>query len=286
MKKRYLSDFFYFGGLIKKFDKKVGDLGVQGTMEGLVKETKTKWQVEDKEGWTKEVLQKKPVIVVANHPSESDIIFILAALAARKDIYLIIDSTFMGISKNIDKHLIPVYIQHRESRGKGNFRWNLIKKFHWSQNYGRDAAHQKNIKSIGRATRRVENGAVVVIFPAGGSTDGRWFSGIGHLVRSLKNKNEVSIVKAKIEGSSKWDYFRLIPGLGRLMPKIKVTFSTPRRVTDIANEDARAITKRLETEYLEWSGVQEKPEKRQFVHSQPIYAFLRTAFLWFIGRVN
>jgi hypothetical protein len=162
----------------------------------------------------------------------------------------------------------------------------LIKKFHWTQDYEKDTAHKKNIKSIARAARRVDHGAVVVIFPAGGSTDGRWFSGIGHLIKTLKNKNEVSIIKAKLEGSSGGDYFRLIPGISWLMPKIRVTFSAPREVSDIASEDARSITKKLEAEYIEWSDTQNKPVNRQFVHSQPVYAFLRTIFLWFIGRVN
>lgn len=237
--------------IIHQFGLEIDNHGVSTAMESLTSKIGTKVLVNEVGQNLREVLDKKPVLVVANHPAEADVIALLASLSNRKDLFLIINSCFLNICPNLDKHLIPVYISHHLIRkGRPNFRFRLFRVLHKFSMYNESKEHELNIKSINKAGKKLKNGGMVVMFPGGGGEGGRWFSGIGHLLNQAKENLDIHIVRAYIEGTSDKDYLRLIPGLARLMHPFKVSLSCEKY--RYADENAKDISQRLESDYKMW----------------------------------
>jgi len=251
--KKSLRNVILAGRLIKKLDKKVGKLGFQQTMMKIVKRCGGKLIIHHKTKDINNILKNQPVIVVANHPAEPDIISLIAALSPRKDLYLIINSSLMNMGPNLDKHFIPVYVNHRFiNKSKSHFRLKLLMKFHHIEPINRKRAHQKNIASIKQASKKINQGGLVVIFPGGSDSEDKWLSGVGYLIKDINTKNNSYIIKAYIKGSSNWDYLRLIPGLGKIFPAIKIFFSQPKPVNEFIKYHPKEITQNLEVEFNKW----------------------------------
>ncbi len=82
---------------------------------------------------------------------------------------------------------------------------------------------------------------------------GKWFDGIGYLLKDVSIKNAY-IVKSYIHGTSHIDYLRLLPGIRRLMPKIYVYFSPPTVLSNYVNSrtQSKLIKDNLERDYNNW----------------------------------
>ncbi len=88
-------------------DIKIG--GLVGAMKKLaVRNASEPIRILDKQ--TQEILTKKPVLIVANHPHEAETLALLASLPQRKDVFMVIASLFMNLAPNADKYFIPVYV--------------------------------------------------------------------------------------------------------------------------------------------------------------------------------
>lgn len=90
------------------------------------------------------------------------------------------------------------------------------------------------------------------MFPGRRAVDNRWFSGIGYLLKGAKTDKKIYVVMAYIQGTSDLDYLRIIPGLSKFLPEIKVTFNYPQEVNDILDKNPKEITSILEEEYNDW----------------------------------
>ena len=121
-----------------------------------------------------------------------------------------------------------------------------------------DKAHKANIKSISIAAKKVSSGDLVIILPEGSKRKEGWYTGVGHMIdqinlKEIKNK-EAYVVMAYVAGTSLFDFLRFIPGISKLMPKFKVSFSKPIAVSEIQNRisNPKKITKMLEQRYRNW----------------------------------
>lgn len=200
-----------------------------------------------------DVLKNEPAIVISNHPSQAEVLVLLGLLEKRDDAYLVADHSFLDILPTVDKHIIPVYINHRlAEKAKDAWKFKLLTKFHHSKCYDQETAHQKNVESINFASEVVNKGGLVVIFPAAGENEGKFMNGIGYMIKALKNHKKVKLVMAHVEGTSTLDYLRLIPGMKYLLPTIKFRFTKPRLMSKFFGKDAKDITKRVEKEYYAW----------------------------------
>lgn len=280
------------GRLIKKLDKKVGELGFQQTMMKVVKHCGNKLIIHHKTKDLDNILKNQPVIVVANHPAEPDFISLIAALSARKDLYIIINSSLMNIGPNLDKHFIPVHINHRLiNENKNNFRLNLLLKFHQTEILTGEEAHQKNINSINKASKKIKQGGLVIIFPTGRLED-KWFPGVGYLIKGVGNKKNAVIVKAYIKGSTDWDYLRLIPGLGKIFPAIKIFFSQPKPVNEFIKYHPKEIVHNLESEFNDWiknllpNKIIKPSLSSNFSFPKKAYFIVRSLFFWLITKTQ
>lgn len=244
-----LRNVFILNHFINKLDKEIGINGLQSAMMKVIKISGAKFEILNRNKKILNILRNKPVVVIANHPAEFEVIAMLASLVNRKDLYLIANSTFSHIGVNLDKHLIPVHISHHlATYTSRNLRIKFLKKFTHILPY--KEAHQKNIASIKDAISKVNNSGMVVIFP--GDQNDRWLSGVGHLLKGITNKN-TQIIRTFIKGTTNWDYFRIIPFFSKLLPKIEVFFAPPLSINSIPQISAREIVSKLEKGYLAWT---------------------------------
>lgn len=228
---------------------------------------------------TKKTLKKDKVLVICNHPSQVDVLLLLAALPHRSDIYLVIMHRLLSILPAIDKHLIPVYISHRiNDFSKPDWKFNLLRKIHFSPEYTKEIAHQKNIKNIALATKRLDQGHLLCLFPAGGSENGKDFlPGVGFVINNLKDAKNTKLVMAHVGGTSTWDYLRLIPFISRFLPRFRINFSGVFSASDFSLNNPKMTAKNLQDHYENWSE-QFKPLPK-FQH---VALYLRSFLLFLI----
>lgn len=262
-------------------------------MREILKITGSKLKVINKESRLKSVFKNDPVIVVANHPAMTDVITLVAAEEPRKDSHLVISSNFLGMLSNLDKHLIPVYVNHRllDKQDPFNGLIKLFRKIHWSKNYSLKISHQKNVESMKKAGLIIKGGGMVSMFPGGGGKNGEWFTGIGYLINDAISNKKTKIVMAYSEGTSPWDLIRLIPGISRLMPKFRITFSPDESAFSYNGMEPKDITESLKNKYNLWvEGLPKQIEWwKRIVNKIPsvpenAYYLTRCLVLWIMTR--
>lgn len=207
---------------------------------------------------TREVLEKDPVLLVATHPRLVDVAGVIGALPPeRKDVFILGNSLYLGLGENAAQHVIPVYgvvQQHTE-----NVRSRLWRQTGFEpQPPPRLETARLNIKSLKTAIQKIENGAMVVVFPDGSrEEDGSWFTGVGELVKSLKGHPQAKIVLAMAKGGRTRDNFRFFPKASQVLGQtdIKVKFSEPHKVDEyLPDQNTRqSITQQLRNQYYSFS---------------------------------
>jgi hypothetical protein len=273
-------------GPLKNFDNKVKNVGFNKAILGLLKNTGTKLEIEGKEN-IKENLQKDGIIIVANHPAETDVPALLATLEQRKDVYLIINSMFVGLLKNMDKHLIPVYVTHGFKESKFDIKERLFFWMTGKKILSKEESQIKNKVSLKKAGKILRNGGVVIIYPGPNLKDGRWFPGVGYLIDEAKSNKKIKVLMAHIEGTSKWDYIRLVPGVAKIMPNFRVTFSNFLNISEVWQNEAKKTAWYLESVYKNWEMGIEKMKIEKIYWKVPNWsmAVVRSMIFWISARL-
>lgn len=231
------------------------------------------------------VLGKEGVLLVANHPAEIDVLVTLATIEERRDWYIIINSMFVGKIEKLDKHFIPVYIDHNLDNNAFSLREQIFFLFHKKKRLSKEEAQERNRKSLERAAKMLDKGSLVIIYPGPNKVTGRWYKGVGHIMRQVKKKSKVRVVAGFIEGTSKWDYWRLIPGVSSLLPKFKVSFKLMGKMSDLWEKDATISTEKLEAMYKRWSEAIVRP--KEGLRRLPNFgmALVRSWVFWISSRL-
>jgi 1-acyl-sn-glycerol-3-phosphate acyltransferase len=238
--------------IVEEVNNNIQEKGLILGMRNFIEKHHTKLVIEKNPRIT-EILKKESGIVVANHGAEADVLAILAAVENRKDIYLIINSSVENVLPVLNKYFIHVYVASKiKERWDGRIKLKIWGTFHKTPDYSREEEHQKNIENINKAIEKINQGALVIIFPDGGDKKSDWFPGVGYLIHGIKSKNKSFVIRAFIEGTSNFDYLRFLPIIGRFLPKFKVSFAKPLAVDKIKKADPRETTKYLENKYKEW----------------------------------
>jgi hypothetical protein len=279
--KSKIFNYFPVKNILSSIDSDIGRYGLNGTMRRIINKCGIRLEIVNRTRDLEEILKNKPVIVVANHPAEADVLAILAALPKRDDLRLIMNACFVNICKKMDRHIIPVHILSKlASKGEmGNVK--ILNKISSFPMYTAKEEHQKNIENLLTASRMVYKGGMLIIFPAAGSDDEKWLNGIGYIIKNSDKKSGVYIVKAFIEGTSKWDYLRIVPLVGRLLPKFKVTFDEAVDLSFYWSEDPKVITSNIEADFNDWS---RKVRKTTYFLPYKSYAILRSVFFWLMMK--
>ena len=233
-------------------DKMIAEKGLSTAMKKILNRCNTQVVVKSNKEINK-ILKNFSGILVANHPAEADVLAILSAIKNRKDVFLIINSSFKKLLPTLDQHLIPVYIYNRACEHfDGKIKLKILSLFNKIEVYSKEEEHQKNLESMALAVEKINNGGLVIIFPDGGDKKHNWFNGVGHLIHGVKNKEKSFVIRAYIQGTSNWDYLRLLPFIGKFMPKFKISFATPLRMDKVEKDDPKVTTGQLENKYWNW----------------------------------
>jgi hypothetical protein len=280
------------GRFLNRINSDIERSGVPLTMAKIIQKTGTKLIIDGKNKKTISILKNNPVILAANHPSEADVLILLAALEERKDNNLIINSIFTKVLPNLDKNLIPVHINSRlMEKNKFNIRLRLLKKLHNTETLMAVDEHKKNIESINNAIEKLNQGGLVAIFPGGGGEKGKWFSGVGYLAKGVKNLNKTYFINAYIEGTSIWDFLRIIPFVSKLMPPFKISIDEPKTIKHLQLLGPKEASLVLESEYNSWTNKLLKEDMKpsfweKLVLPQKSYLFVRSLFVWILTKIN
>lgn len=265
--------------VIRKIDDEVIKYGPVIAMRRLLRKVNTGLVVNTTKV-VNNILKNGSGIIVANHPAEADVLAILASIKKRKDFYLIINSNLTKIIPTLDKNLIPVYLN---SKGLSSFGGKLktwfFSLFHKFDQLSKEAEKKKNIESIKLAIEKINRGGLVIIFPDGGNRKMNWFNGIGYLIHGVKNKKNKFIIRTRIEGTSNWDYLRILPLFGKLLPKFRISFSHPLKMSLAKKDDPKITTNQLENKYWTWLG-----SIHLWKNLSKNYAWLRMLFLFLVTK--
>lgn len=246
---------FFAKKLFWNVDEMIGKMGLVLTTQEILAKTKSKFEVRGLSDKTYEILQNSPIILVANHEFEAEVVALPASLPDRNDVYFIGTVDMNSIGENFAKHMIPVYVRTPLKEVK-----NMKLSSKMGTALGLRAklpdkeAHEFNMRSMQTAVEKIFEGSLIIIFPQSTRCDGSWYSGVGYLMRDTKEKEGCYLAKAHIEGLSNLDVFRLIPGIRKLLPTIKVTFDEPKLITHYTDKepDPKKIVKILQSEYEGW----------------------------------
>jgi len=198
------------------------------------------------------ILQSKRVILVSNHPHEIEPFILLANLPPRKNVFVIANTMFMNWLSNLNKYIIPVHVRHRLGK-KERFRFRA--RLFWmlplaNKSIPYQIAHQENIQNIKNASLKIDQGAMIIIFP--GMEQKEWFKGVGYLLKNTITKDTIYFVKVRIRGTTKLDLLRIIPGIFKLFPQIKIEFAPAIKINKFRDYSGKEITSKLETDYRKW----------------------------------
>lgn len=236
-----------FKWMLGPLEQTVQDEGFFIAAQNTMKRSGSATVVKGKTTELKDMLRNRPVVVVANHPTSPAVIALISALEDRPDFRLIISSKFVGNSPILDTYLLPAYIQHHFTSKRNPFIDAMFGKY--SHGLTPEQEHIKNRETITLAANHLHGGGVVVLFPGYPEHDnGNWYSGVGHLLSQAKRDDAV-IVVAHIRELPWIDYLRLIPGIGKILPPITITFASPLFFSHLSSYEPKSITKLIEQHY-------------------------------------
>ncbi len=202
---------------------------------------------------TRAVLEKAPTLIVANHPFEIEVLTLIASLPNRKDIQLIANVNLLNLVPSAKSNFIPVYVSHKKSNGyRSTWLRRKLDKLNTMETETEDVSRTKNRQSIALAAKRLSKGALVIIFPDRHSKDGHWYPGVGHVINQTTPNQDINIVFSFISGTGPKDIWRLIPGVRRFFPTIKVYFSEAMGINEYKTLSPRETTTKLERLYRDW----------------------------------
>jgi 1-acyl-sn-glycerol-3-phosphate acyltransferase len=228
--------------------------GLSPTLKNVVEKTSRGFTINLPKD-TAKTLKNDRVLLICNHPAQVDVLLLLASIPPRRKTFLVVMHGLLSILPAINKHLIPVYISHRiDDDDQYDWKYNLFKKIHFVPEYSQEVAHQKNIKSIALAAQKIDEGSLVAVFPAGGSKNKHDFlPGVGHLIKNLKYPQNSKLVMAHVDGTSAWDFLRIIPFVKFFLPKFRADFSEPLEISNFTEGSGREISQKLQQVYDSWS---------------------------------
>ena len=192
---------------------------------------------------TADILEKGPVLIVANHPWDQEPVALLSTLPNRKDIFLIASHRLKKF-EHLGQHILPVNIALHQKESDKRSLSVILGKLRRMPKASLGLA-KSSVRSLALASEKLNQGGIVLIFPQGVYKDNKWQQGIDRVVRDVDNLN-AKMVFSHIKNTSNWDYLRFIPVLGRLIPDIEISFSGPLELP------ARIDSESLRLEYVKW----------------------------------
>lgn len=236
--------------VVKRLDIKIDSHGLVAAMRRLLEKTGVDFEVKGKTKEIKLILKNSPALVMGNHPNESDLIVLGAALEPRKDVFIIANALLKGMSSSFDRHLLPVHLPNERHKKTNLIKLKVLDKIHKIPMFDEDKRRRLNRETIAIASEKINKGGLVAMFPGAGGNGGEWFPGVGYVVKGIK-KTKTKVLMIYIENTSEMDYLRLIPGVSKLLKTIKVTFFKPIDINQLKSKEPKEIAVELHDIYFD-----------------------------------
>lgn len=244
------------GKILRQIDTDIAQMGIQQALLKVADKTNTRLKTHFVDSKTPAILTDKPVVLIFNHPYEIETMVISATLPKRYDAALIMTAHFLDVLPNLNPYILPVYVDHHATREKaGKVSGKIVKLFKLRPAIDLKFAREYNRKTINKAVTFVKNGGLVKICPEGfRGKNGAWFSGVGHLVKGVGTNSQTSIVFAYVKNTLNWDWFRIVPFVGKIMPPLEVYYSTAQKITkQLTNNSPSEIKELLHNQYQQFA---------------------------------
>lgn len=206
--------FIRFMNVIVDLEKRLDDVGLSGASAEFLARYGIKYDYPQKTVAKINRSNKGILYLGLNHDSFIEPALI-AAVAGRKDTYLVALKTYQLVGKKVAEYIIPVlpkrYASDHQRRYKNHFFRSIQPKnvpgsFYLLENLTCRQVESINNGSLEKAVGLLSEGHKVIMFPAGGAkADSSWRKGIGEIISQLKKRkiNNVLIVPVITLGLSK-----------------------------------------------------------------------------------
>lgn len=257
-KLKQLRDLPFLNLLGDRIENLITHLGIQKAAQEMFNFSHSQVKVEGLTPELKKILKDESGLIISNHPYDIEPIAVVAKLPPRQNFSIIATHTICGLSKKFTEYIIPVFnVDQNLSSEKSN---RLIK----IPNFMKDgfcpkitdlAKTKHNLNSIKEAANRIKQNGLVFLAPEGSKgKEGKWFPGIGHLLKEIGSDTNAYFIQTFVRGTSDFDMARILPVVGRFMPKIEVFFGKPLLIKSLLTQNLSAtlIAEKLESDYKNW----------------------------------
>ena len=143
---------------------------------------------------TEEVLTRKPVILVSNHPQALEPLMLLSLTPPRESISIVGASpTKKLFGREFGEHIIPVYKPLILEKQEDTIR-----------------RRRANMRSIDRTIDLLKHGSAVLIAPDGGEGNDVWKKGSVRLVEAALSMPEAHLIMGYVPESAQADHWKVI----------------------------------------------------------------------------
>ena len=246
--------YFFIRKLLEQVDVLVTNVGPhQASLQTLIK-CNVHARVSKLTSEMRRVLTYERVIVICNHDFDIEPIVLMSALPKRNSVRIIVNTVYLGLIPSLDTYLIPVNLSHIISPQGLMHKVQDLR--YGPSRFGcltREQYHEQNIRAIDAASKELDKGSMVIIFPfPSWAPNGKWYTGVGYMLKNTISDKPIYVININIKGTTAYDWYRFIPYVNRLFPTLKVAFDTPYTINNLRHLDGKQIVGILEKRYRDW----------------------------------
>jgi len=246
--------YLYIRSLLEKANFLVSAYGPQQAALLALRQHKVHISVSKLTSETQRVLTYERVIVICNHNYDIEPIVLMSALPNRDSVRIIVNTVYLGLIPSIDTYLIPVKLNHIVNpQGLMHKVQDLRYGTNRFEAMSREQNHSHNIVAIDTASKQIDKGSMIVIFPfPSWAPHGEWYTGVGHMLFNTSCEKPIYVLNVNILGTTNYDWLRFLPFANKLLPPLRIVFDEPYQVNELRSQNGKQITRQLERKYRKW----------------------------------
>ncbi|MBT3302339.1 MAG: hypothetical protein HOF35_16270 [Bacteroidetes bacterium] len=253
-------NWFFTRRILRRINKNIEEIGFAKAFARVIDSVSKKMDVQRHPDAIK-TLSEDPVLLITNHPAELDAMVLLSSLPTRKDVFMLINNSFISVLPAFDPHCIPVYVNYRtQGDERETMRAKVLKRIHYSPLLTLEESKVKNREAIGVSAKAIDDGGVILLAPGFGNNDTEFKIGLGYMLNAVSIPEKAKIIMTHISGTSKLDYFRAIPLLKKVLPRFRIIYSGPAELKKFVSGDPKVDTKSLQDYYFNWVNTEILPK--------------------------
>ncbi len=191
--------------LCAELDRRIGEHGLQAASRWLLDTWAPGWRGVLPPS-TADVISREPVLLYGNHPSMLTP-FLVAAHVPRPDLRIVSASFVSHLLPHYAPYALPVELPYRGTwrpLRRGGLPRAVVAAALGRIHPGptRDEARAGNREALARASEHLRAGGAVLIAPGGGGREGRWHTGIAHILLACTREDRTQLVPFRERNTS------------------------------------------------------------------------------------